>query len=94
MQEIATRRISAIRKRMMDLGLTASALAEELGVTRQRVYQIIDGNINADMQQRLCEVLACKSSKLFEKKPSPKTITVSKMVTVRAGYVRRKVRGS
>jgi DNA-binding Xre family transcriptional regulator len=64
---------------MDELGIGAKQLSTILGLTRQRVYQMIKGtdtSFHQDTINRLCEALGCKEEDIFEVRP----ITVQRRV--------------
>ncbi len=79
-QEVqVAQKTNAIQARMKVLGVRPSDLAESLGVTRQRVYQIVTGKdvwLHQATINKICKTLACDEDELFEER----TFKVTKKV--------------
>lgn len=62
---------NAIQARMAKLEIRPGKLAESLGLTRQRVHQLVTGKDTAFHQatiDKLCRALACNEDELFEER--------------------------
>lgn len=87
--------VNAIRARMDELGMSVRDLAHHLKLTRQRVYQLLDGietSYHQNTINTLCDVLACKESDLFEVREVIVRRRLPKRVAVRKYKAKRKKR--
>lgn len=75
--------VSTLKFRMDQLKISPRKLAAKIGVTRQRIYQVLSGEhpVRSEMAEEICVVLRCKLTDVFELQDNPKKIIKPRLVS-------------